>query len=66
MQQLALYISSGDMPDVIWCDYNVWMEYAKEGAWADLSAYLTDANADLMSYVGDNWVYMTMDGQVPK
>ncbi len=64
VQQLALYISSGDMPDVIWCDYNVWMEYAKEGAWADLSAYLTDANADLMSYVGDNWVYMTMDDQV--
>ena len=32
-QQLALYVSGGDMPDVIWCDYSVWRDYALDGAW---------------------------------
>ena len=63
-QQLALYISGGEMPDVVWCSYSVWMDYAQQGAWADISAYLTDENADLMNYVGDDWSYMTVDGAV--
>ncbi len=64
-QQLALYVSSGDMPDVVMCDYSVWRDYAVDGAWADLSAYVTEENCpDLMNYVGDNWRYMTMDGEV--
>ena len=64
-QQLALYVSSGDMPDVVMCDYSVWRDYALDGAWADLSSYLSEENCpELMTYVGDNWSYMTMDGEV--
>lgn len=63
-QQLALYISSHDMPDLVLCDYSVWMEYAKTGAWADLSPYIGEQYPDLMNYVGDDWVYMTVDGGV--
>ena len=63
-QQLALYTSGGDMPDLVWCDYNVWMDYAKQGAWADLTSYLSDEYTDLMSYVGDDWIYMTVDGGI--
>ena len=64
-QQLALYISSGDMPDVIWCSYATWQSYASEGAWADLTPYLTEeAYPDLMKYVGGNWPYVTVDGAI--
>lgn len=63
-QQLALYISSGDMPDIVFCDYNVWMDYAKTGAWADLSPYLGEEYADLMKFVGEDWSYMTLDDQI--
>ena len=64
-QQLALYVSGGDMPDVVMCDYSVWRDYALDGAWADLSSYLSEENCpELMTYVGDNWNYMTMDGQI--
>lgn len=63
-QQLALYASGGDMPDLVWCNYNVWMDYAREGAWADLTPYLSDEYTDLMSYVGDDWTYMTVDGAI--
>ena len=64
-QQLSLYVSGGDMPDVVMCDYSVWRDYALDGAWADLSAYINEENCpDLMSYVGDNWSYLTMDDQI--
>ncbi len=64
-QQLSLYVSGGDMPDVVWCDYSVWRDYALDGAWADLSAYINEENCpDLMTYVGDNWNYLTMEGEV--
>ena len=52
------------MPDLVLCDYSVWMEYAKTGAWADLSPYIGEQYPDLMKYVGDDWVYMTVDGGV--
>ena len=64
-QQLALYISSGDMPDVIWCSYATWKEYASEGAWANLTDFLTEeAYPNLMKYVGDSWPYVTVDGEI--
>lgn len=63
-QQLALYVSGGDMPDVIWCDYSVWRDYALDGAWADLSPYLEEGCDDLMTYVGDNWSYMTVNDEI--
>ena len=63
-QQLALYISSGDMPDVVLLDYSMWKEYAAEGAWADLTPYLGENYPDLMEYVGDYWPYVTNDGQI--
>ncbi len=63
-QQLALYISSRDMPDIVLCDYSVWMDYAKTGAWADISPYLNNEYTDLMDYVGDDWSYMTLDNKI--
>lgn len=63
-QQLALYISSEDMPDIVLCDYGTWMDYAQSGAWADLSPYLSDEYSDLMDYVEDDWSYMTIDDAV--
>lgn len=62
-QQLALYISSGDMPDVVWLSYPAWKEYQDEGAWADISGYI-DQYPGLDEYVGENWAYMTDDGGV--
>ena len=63
-QQLALYVSSGDMPDIVLCDYSVWIDYAQSGAWADISPYLGDEYTDLMNFVGDDWSYVTMDDKV--
>ncbi len=64
-QQLALYISGGDMPDVIWCKYSVWKDYAQQGAWADIKPYLTEEiSPQLMEYVGENWDYLTIEGAV--
>lgn len=63
-QQLALYISGGDMPDVVWCNYDVWKTYAVDGAWADVKPYLTEENNTLIDYVGDSWAYMTIDDAV--
>ncbi len=63
-QQLALYISSGDMPDVVWLDYTTWKEYADEGAWADLTPYIGDDYPNLMAYVEDNWPYVTEDEMI--
>lgn len=63
-QQLALYIANGDMPDVIRLDYAMWKEYAAEGAWADLTDYITDEYTDLNNYVGDNWTYAKQDGRI--
>lgn len=60
-QQLALYISSGDMPDVVWLGFSAWKEYAQEGAWADISDYILDEYTDLNEYIGDNWISMTID-----
>ena len=63
-QQLALYVSGGDMPDVVLCSYATYLGYAAEGAWADISPYLTDDLPDLMTYVGDYWPYLTVDGAI--
>lgn len=64
-QQLALYVTSGDMPDLVWCGYDVWAEYAKEGAFADITAYLPNYPG-ISEYVGDDsmWNYMSVDGSV--
>lgn len=64
-QQLALYVSGGDMPDMVSCSsYAQWKGYADEGAWADLAPYLTDDLTNLQTYVGDYWPYVTVDGAV--
>ncbi len=63
-QQLALYIADGNMPDVVRLGYTMWQEYADEGAWADLTDYITDEYTDLHSYVGDNWSYAKVDGRI--
>ncbi|MEG2264394.1 MAG: extracellular solute-binding protein [Acinetobacter sp.] len=36
-QQLALYITSGDIPDVMVMDYNTYVAYAQEGVFADIT-----------------------------
>ena len=63
-QQLALYIADGNMPDVVRLDYSMWKEYAVEGAWADLTDYITDDLTDLNNYVGDYWRYVRQDDRV--
>ncbi len=62
-QQLALAISSGDMPDVVWLGYNEWLQYVEEGAWADLSPYYKNYE-DLNTYVGDHWLYVSENDAV--
>lgn len=57
-QQLALYISSGDMPDVVWLSYKEWAEYMEEGAWADISPYYKE-HENLQNYVGEYWNYVS-------
>lgn len=63
-QQLALYIADGNMPDVVRLDYDMWKEYAVEGAWADLTDYVTDECTDLNNYVGDYWTYAKQDDRI--
>lgn len=64
-QQLALYISSGDMPDIVRIDYDTWKEYAAEGAYADMSPYM-QAYPEITGYVDndDMWTYMSLDGSI--
>ncbi len=65
-QQLALYISGGDIPTLVNTgSYSVWRDYALEGAWADLTPYLSEEEyPNLYAYVGDNWSLMTIDGKI--
>lgn len=63
-QQLALYIADNKMPDVVRLDYDLWKEYAAEGAWADLTDYVTDEYTDLNNYVGEYWTYAKQDGRI--
>ncbi|MEG1775678.1 MAG: extracellular solute-binding protein [Clostridia bacterium] len=64
-QQLALLMSSGDMPDIVRVDYDTWREYAAEGAFADMTPYM-DKYPDIKTYVNDDdmWNYMTVNDQV--
>lgn len=68
-QQLALAIASGDIPDLILMEYRTYVEYAKEGLFADLTG-LVDNYPDLMEYVntGDQgevcWNRMKVDGAI--
>lgn len=63
-QQLALYAAGGDMPDIVWCSYDTWYEYALEGAWADISGYMEQYPA-LQNYLKDQslWAFMAIDGE---
>ncbi|MBQ3762112.1 MAG: extracellular solute-binding protein [Clostridia bacterium] len=63
-QQLALYLASGDMPDIVWCNYTTWAEYAAQGAWADISEYLEEY-PDLKNYPEDQsvWALMAVNGE---
>ena len=63
-QQLSLYASEHKMPDVVRLDYDLWKEYAADGAWADLTDYITDEYADLNNYVGEYWTYGKQDGRI--
>ncbi|MBQ8093805.1 MAG: extracellular solute-binding protein [Clostridia bacterium] len=64
-QQLALRMTDADTPDIVWCDYNVWKDYATQGAWADISGYISEEKTpDLMKYVGTDWVFMTVDDEI--
>lgn len=68
-QQLALAIASGDIPDLILMEYRTYVEYAKEGLFADLTG-LVDNYPELMEYVntGDQgevcWNRMKVDGAI--
>ncbi len=68
-QALALAVSSGDVPDLIWMDYDTYVSYAKEGLFYDIGD-LVKNYPDLMEYVNTNgsgdycWDRMTIDGAV--
>ena len=68
-QALALAVSSGDIPDLIWMDYDTYVSYAKEGLFYDIGD-LVKNYPDLMEYVNTNgsgdycWDRMTIDGAV--
>ena len=68
-QQLALAVSSGDIPDLIWMDYDTYVTYAKEGLFYDIGE-LVKQYPDLMAYVDTNgagdycWDRMTIDGAI--
>lgn len=63
-QQLALYVASQDLPDIVWCNYNTWAEYAAQGVWADISEYLEEYPT-LQNYPEDQslWALMAVDGK---
>ncbi len=59
-QQLALMITSGDMPDLMLIDYNTYLDYGQQGAFFDISQDVKDYDS-LMEYVGDYWVDVTIE-----
>ena len=52
-QQLALLVASGDIPDLIWMDYNTYVSYAEEGLFYDISDLVANY-PDIMEYVDTN------------
>jgi putative aldouronate transport system substrate-binding protein len=62
-QHLALLVSSGDIPDVIQLPFNTFVDYAKQGAFADITD-LVGQNEDIMKYVGDYWDKIKIDGKI--
>ena len=68
-QQLALMVSGGDIPDIIWMDYDPYVTYAQEGLFADITD-LVGNYPELMEYVDTNgmgqycWDRMTIDGAI--
>ena len=64
-QQLALMATTGEMPDIVWCSFDTWYEYALEGAWADLSGYKEQYPTLFNDYLKNPelWNYMAVDGE---
>ena len=68
-QQLALAISGGDIPDLIWMDYDTYVTYAQEGLFYDIGDLIANY-PELMAYVDTNgageycWDRMTVDGAI--
>ncbi|MBQ2271728.1 MAG: extracellular solute-binding protein [Firmicutes bacterium] len=68
-QQLALLVASGDIPDLIWMDYNTYVSYAEEGLFYDIGDLVANYPA-IMEYVDTNgmgeycWNRMTIDGSI--
>lgn len=68
-QQLALNIAAGDIPDILWMEYDPYVSYAEEGLFADITD-LVGNYPDLMEYVDTNglgeycWDRMTVDGAI--
>lgn len=62
-QQLALLVSSGDIPDIIQLSFSAYIDYAKQGAFADITD-LVGQYPDIMKYVGDNWDSTKVDGKI--
>ncbi len=70
-QQLALYITSGDIPDMVgYMDYQTFRTYAEEGVFLDLTDYL-DEYTNIAPYVADQtaapeavWQRLSVDGRI--
>lgn len=62
-QQLALMITSGEMPDLMLIAYNTYLDYAKQGAFTDISGDL-DNYPNLKGYADGLWENLAVDGQI--
>lgn len=70
-QQLSMYISSGDVPDIVaWMDPTTFSTYAEQGVWYDLTD-LIDNYPDIKPYVASQtddpdsvWSRMTVNGKI--
>ena len=70
-QQLSLYITSGEVPDIVaYMDVATFTTYAEQGVWYDLTS-LIDDYPDIRPYVAAQtsdpdsvWARMTVDGKL--
>ncbi len=68
-QQLALVVGSSEIPDIIWMNYDTYVEYAREGLFADITDAVKNYDV-IMDYVDTNgeseycWQRMTINGKV--
>lgn len=62
-QQLALLVTTGDIPDLTLMSYDTYLEYAAQGAFSDITNDVANYE-NLNKYVGDLWEHIAVDGKI--